>query len=125
MIAEVDGFKGTQFSADPYNQPGLGSPGTGAPKYTSEIDLVNPDLKMPQVLRFDVAVDRQLPFDITGTVEAQYSKTLNDMMYQEVNLKSQVGTLPDGRPLYGYTNSGNNNFLGIYYLTNTQQRISI
>ncbi len=121
MIAEVDGYKGTVFSADPNNQPGVGSPGTGAAKYTSEIDLVDPNLKMPQVLRFDVAVDHQLPFEITGTVEAQYSKTVNDMLYQEVNLKPQVGTLPDGRPLYGYTNSGNGNFLGIYYLTNTSK----
>ena len=121
MIAEVDGFAGTQFSADPYNQPGVGAPGTGAPKYTSEIDLVNPNLKMPQVLRFDVALDRQLPYDVTGTIEALYSKSLNDMMYNEINLNPIKGYLPDGRPMYGGTNSGNNNFLGMYYLTNTSQ----
>ncbi len=121
LIAEVDGGPGTPFSADPNNQPGLGAPGTGKPLVRSEIDLVDPKLKMPQVLRFDVAVDHQLPYSMTGTVEAQYSKTLYDMLYTEVNLNPQVGTLPDGRPVFGYTNSGNNNFYGIYYLTNTTQ----
>ncbi len=121
LIAEVDGGPGTQFSADPYNQPGLGAPGTGAAKLQSEIDLVDPNLKMPQVLRFDVAVDHQLPYNITGTVEAQYTKTLYDMLYKEINLNPQVGSLPapDGRPIFGGTNSGNHNFYGIYYLTNT------
>ncbi len=121
LIAEVDGGAGTQFSADPNNQPGVGAPGTGAPKFQSEIDLVDPNLKMPQLLRFDAAVDRQLPFGITGTVEALYSKNLNDMLYKEINLNPVKGTLPDGRPLYGGTNNGNNNFFGMYYLTNTSK----
>ncbi len=121
MIAEVDGGPGTPFSANPYNQPGVGAPGTGAPKTQSEIDLVDPNLRMPQVLRVDAAVDHQLPFNIVGTVEAQYSKTIYDMLYKEINLNPQVGTLPDGRPVFGYTNSGNSNFYGIYYLTNTTE----
>ncbi|MHB8337144.1 MAG: TonB-dependent receptor [Ignavibacteriaceae bacterium] len=120
-IAEVDGFAGTQFSPDPNNQPGVGAPGTGAPKFQSEIDLVNPNLKMPQLLRFDAAVDHQLPYGITGTVEALYSKNLNDMLYNEINLNPAIGTLPDGRPLYGGTNNGNHNFFGMYYLTNTSK----
>ncbi len=117
LIAEIDRYGNTPFSADPSNQPGLAA--GSAAKTTSEVDLVDPNLKMPQVLRLDVGVDRQLPYNITGTIEAQYSKTLYDMIYKEVNLKPQVGTLPDGRIVYGGTNSGNGNFYGVYYLTNT------
>ena len=121
MLAEVDGGAGTPFSPDPNNQPGVGAPGTGAPKFQSEIDLVDPNLKMPQLLRFDAAVDHQLPYGITGTIEALYSQNLNDMLYKEINLKPVIGTLPDGRPLYGGINKGNNNFFGMYYLTNTSK----
>ncbi|MDR3627468.1 MAG: carboxypeptidase regulatory-like domain-containing protein [Ignavibacteriaceae bacterium] len=122
MLAEIDGGKaGVPFSADPNNQP-TSSTITGATsKLSSEVDLVDPKLKMPQVLRFDAAVDRQLPFDITGTVDLQYSKSLNDMLYKEVDLNPQVGTLSDGRPVYGGYNNGNGNFTGIYYLTNTSK----
>ncbi len=120
MLAEIDRYNQTTgFVATPTGQPGL-APGSVA-KTTSEIDLVDPNLKMPQVLRLDVGVDHQLPFNITGTVEAQYSKTLYDMLYKEVNLNPAIGTLPDGRTLYSGTNSGNGNFYGVYYLTNTTE----
>lgn len=123
LLAEVDNPSGgtVPFSANPNGQPSLNTIPNASTKLTSEVDLVNPKLKMPQVLRFDAAVDRQLPFDVTGTVDMQYSKSLNDMMYQEVNLKPATGTLSDGRLLYSGTNSGNGNFLGVYYLTNTSQ----
>lgn len=119
--AEVDGGNGTIFSADPNNQPGIGAPGTGSPQLRSEIDMVNPNLRMPQVLRFDLAVDHQLPYGVIGTVEALYSKSINDMLYNKINLGPQVGTLSDGRPQYGPTNSGNGNFYDMLYLTNTSK----
>jgi hypothetical protein len=124
LLAEVDNPTAgspVPFSADPNNQPSLSTIPNAAQKFTSEVDLVNPKLKMPQILRFDAAVDRQLPFDITGTVGLQYSKSLNDMLYQEVNLDTASGILADGRPLYGGTNNGNGNFTGVYYLTNTSK----
>ena len=93
LLAEVDNPAGgsVPFSANPNNQPSLSTIPNASTKLTSEVDLVNPKLKMPQVLRFDAAVDRQLPFDITGTIDVQYSKNLNDMLYQEVNLKPATG----------------------------------
>jgi len=122
MLAEIDGYNGVQFSPDPYNQPGPSQIVGATTKLQSEIDLVDPKLKMPQVLRFDAAVDRQLPFNITGTVEALFSQNLNDMIYREINLNSTIkGYLPDGRPIYSGTYSNNSNFLGMYYLTNTSK----
>ena len=108
------------FSSDPYNQPNAAELGL-SPKLSSEIDLVDPNLKMPQVLRFDAAVDRQLPYNFVGTLEFLYSKNINEMTYKLINLKPQVGTGEGGRPVFSGTNSGNGNFYNMLYLQNTSQ----
>jgi outer membrane receptor protein involved in Fe transport len=124
--AEVRG-SGTalQFSPDANNQPGFGDPGTSAGSKTAEIDLSDPNLKSPQVLRFDLGVDHQLPLGFVGTVEFQYSKTVNDFVYSKLNLKPQVGTNPDdGRPVFGGTDSKNGNFYDVMWLKNTKEGYS-
>ncbi len=117
---EVNG-SGTDlvFSPDGSNLPDVGDPGTGAPSYRSEIDLSDPDLKMPQVLRFDVGIDHQLPMGFVGTVEFLYSKSINDFVYNKLNIidiSNPSTLLQDGRPLYGGTDSKNNNFTDVMYL---------
>ena len=120
-----------QFSPDASNQPGPGDPGTYSAARTAEIDLSDPNLKMPQVLRFDVGIDRQLPFDFTGTVEFQYSKSINDFVYQKLNILNHdnpsvltANGPNDTRPLYGGTDSKNGNFYDVMYLKNTNKGYS-
>ncbi len=120
-----------QFSANANNIPGPGDPGTFSAARTAEIDLSDPNLKMPQVLRFDAGVDRQLPFDFTGTVEFQYSKSVNDFVYEKLNIANHdnPSTLTangpnDTRPLYGGTDSKNSNFFDVMYLKNTNEGYS-
>ncbi len=124
LYAEVRGSgQALGFSIDPHNQPGIGDPGTGAPNFTSEIDLVDPDFKMPQILRLNAAVDHQLPFSFVGTVEFLYSKSINDLIYEKLNIKNynNPSTLPsDGRPVYGGTN-GYGNFYDVLLLKNTSK----
>jgi len=97
----------------------------GTPNVRSEVDLADPNLKMPQVLRFNLGVDQQLPFDFVGTAEFIYGKSINDMCYKLLNLNPIIGYVPqlgsglDGRPIYGGTNSGSGNFNDIMYLYNT------
>jgi outer membrane receptor protein involved in Fe transport len=124
--AEVRGSGTTlQFSPDAASQPGFGDPGTFAGSKTAEIDLSDPNLKSPQVLRFDLGVDHQLPLGFIGTVEFQYSKTVNDFVYSKLNLRPQVGTIKeDGRPVFGGTESYNGNFYDVMYLKNTTQGYS-
>jgi len=107
---------------NPYNQPNAAQLGLPT-NLRSEIDMVDPNLKMPQLLRFDAAVDRVLPYNLIGTLEFLYGKTLNDMTYQLVNLKPQpqvrVNTYEADRPVFGGYNSGNGNFYQMLYLKNT------
>ena len=104
LIAEVRG-SGTAlgFSTDPFNQPGVGDPGTGAPNATSEIDLVDPDFKWPQLLRANLAVDHELPWGMIGTLEFMYSKSVNDLIYSKINLLPSTSNVADGRPRFGGT----------------------
>lgn len=81
------------FVADPANQPrgcrtaggGVSLPGL-AP---NEINTVSPDFKMPQVLRYSLAVDQRLPMGLIGTVEGLYTKARNDPAYRDLTI---VGT---------------------------------
>ncbi|MBL0174260.1 MAG: TonB-dependent receptor [Ignavibacteria bacterium] len=90
------------FTTDVANQPRPGvTPGLSAVS-TSEVNLTDKDFKMPQLARLNLAVDQQLPFGIIGTLEGLYSKAMNDMLYQDINLGAQKSTLAsDGRPVYG------------------------
>ncbi len=90
-----------KFSADPYNQPKTGF----APVTTTEIDVTDPDFKMPQLLRYNLGVDRQLPYDLVGTVEFVYSQSLNDLNYQDINMRgADSTTYYDGRPIFRGSN---------------------
>ena len=89
-------------SADPNNQPNvLGS----VP--TADIALTDKDFKNPQVLRTNLALDRQLQPGLVGTVEFMYSKNINEVRFINLNIGdpnnpgAPVGTTPDGRPDYG------------------------
>ena len=112
------------FVSDPYNQPQTGLSSVK----TSEINITDKNFKMPQVLRTNVAADYQLPYGFIGTVEFIYGKTINDILYQNINLTDslsadgkQVYTI-DGRPFYNANRSVvSKNFTKVIYLTNTDK----
>lgn len=91
-----DGF----FSPDPNDQPQPGD-GSGLPTVeTTEVNLIEEDFKYPQAAKFNLAVDQDLPYGITGTLEGIYSKSINAVVYRNINL-DQTGTSAYGRPIYG------------------------
>ncbi|MDP4116272.1 MAG: carboxypeptidase regulatory-like domain-containing protein, partial [Bacteroidota bacterium] len=95
-----------KFIQDVNNQMKTGVKGIKAG--SSEVDITDPNFKMPQVLRLNAALDQQLPYNYVATVEFVYSKTLNDILYQDINLGAANTTLtgPGGRPVYGDTSKG-------------------
>jgi hypothetical protein len=115
-------YAGIPFNPDPYSQPAM--PGSGG----AEINIIDRDYKFPQTLRTNFAVDRELPFGFTGTVEFIYSKVMNEIKYENINLQ-QVGTQYDGRPLYGHLGWGtywdtdyiHPEFTHVILLTNTNK----
>ncbi|MGZ3839633.1 MAG: TonB-dependent receptor [Flavisolibacter sp.] len=61
----------------------------GAAANTSyNLAVTDQNFKFPQLFRSNLAVDQKLPFDIVATVEGLYSKDLNAVYLQNVNLPS-------------------------------------
>jgi len=101
------------FVKDPLNQP------TGGTGLTSEIDLIDENFRYPQLLRANVAVDHELPLGIIGTVEFIYSKNLQEILYQNKNLRALGTTGMGGR--YLYARDVSTKFTDVIYLTNTNK----
>ncbi|MDX2133576.1 MAG: carboxypeptidase regulatory-like domain-containing protein [Saprospiraceae bacterium] len=80
------------------------------PRPGGQIDLFAEDFKLPQVMKLDLAYDRKLPWGLIGTVEGIFSKTIQDVRYQNVNLQQPTrfltGAGPDDRPLFEGTDPG-------------------
>ena len=124
-----DGF----FSADPNAQPRPGvTPGLD-PIQTTEVNLTDPDFKINQIFRTNLAVEQRLPWNLVGTVEFIYSNNLQDIDYQNLNLGPENTNvrLADGRPFFSDVVEqedgsfrvnrvdASNNFTNVILLTNT------
>ncbi len=84
-----------------------------------EIDITATDFQTPQLGRTSLAVDQKLPFNLIGTVELLYTKTLEGITEQNLNLGQQIGTRPeDGRPIFAGFNA-NKSFDRVILLKNT------
>ncbi|MCK7538220.1 MAG: hypothetical protein MZV63_48340 [Marinilabiliales bacterium] len=74
---------GLKFESDPFNQPTAedlgGVAGRGA------INVVDENLKFPQVFRTNLAIDKALPWGLFATVEGIFSKTYNNVNFINLN----------------------------------------
>lgn len=106
LINEVNGGQG--FQPDPNQQQSVGGPVS-----TVEINAVDRNFRIPQVARFNLATDVQLPYGIVGTLEGIYSKTINNITYRDINLLPATTTISpdysggvDLRPRYSTAPAG-------------------
>ncbi|MGH7602387.1 MAG: carboxypeptidase regulatory-like domain-containing protein [Gemmatimonadaceae bacterium] len=86
--------------------------GCNNPAITPNItaNTVDPNLKFPSVWRSSLGYDRLLPWNVVGTVEALYTRSVANFYYQNIGLVDDpIGTDRNGRSLYGDipTASGN------------------
>lgn len=91
---------------------------------TFEINVIEDDFKLPQVWRSNLAVDYTLPHEIFLTVEGIYSKTLNDVVYKDLNLEEPEGTLqggPDDRLVYPIDRRIRDEYTNVILLDNTDE----
>lgn len=105
-----------------FESPEPGSGGTGG-----NVDLIAEDFKLPQVAKFNVAVDQKLNFwGLIGTADFLYTKTIEDVYYENLNLKGPVGTLngADNRPFYDRRDVIDDTYQGIYLISNTSEGYS-
>lgn len=116
------------FVADPANQPRYCVNAAGVPQPVSalanEINTVDPDFKMPQVLRWSLAVDQQLPFSLVGTFEGLYTAARNDPTYRDLTLVPVTTgqTMVEGRQ--AWTRLSALGFGNVYDVYNTDENFS-
>ncbi|MDH3732398.1 MAG: carboxypeptidase regulatory-like domain-containing protein [Gemmatimonadota bacterium] len=66
------------------------------------INTVDESFKFPLDLKISAGIDRELPGGFSGTVEVLYSKAMEEVFFEEVNLGPITGTDPiEGRPYFG------------------------
>ncbi len=82
------------FNPDWDNQPT--NPNFTVP--SGQMDLFVKDFKYPQVFRTNLGFDFQLPLGIDGTLEGLYSKTLNNVLYTNINSDPTVDFTWTGSP---------------------------
>lgn len=92
---------------------------------SGQIDIFTQDFKYPQVLRGNLAIDTKLPGDISFTLEGIYTKTLNNVLYTQVNTDNTVdfnwtNTGADDRPVYTRSNI-DPTYSAIYVGSNTSE----
>jgi len=120
-------FSGLVFEPDPDNQPTVGDFGGSDDIPQGQMDLFTEDFKYPQFMRTSIAVDQKLPWGLIGTVEFIYTKTLNNVFYENVNLKPSVENLegtPDNRPYFDRGDEIDDNYTRILLGSNTSQGYS-
>jgi outer membrane receptor protein involved in Fe transport len=99
--ASEDGGLGNGFfTPDLDGQPRPGGNNSLSPIATTEVNLIEEDFKYPQAAKFNLAVDQDLPYGVTATLEGIYSKSINSVIYRNANL-GETGTSAYGRPFYG------------------------
>ncbi len=122
---------GIKFNPDPHAYKNLfpSEPGTTAP---GSIAAVDPEFKMPQIWRTNLAADIQLPSNFIFTFEGIYSKSVTDVVQYNANQRGPVGTMnanggKDTRPFFGANNNDrrvNPSMSEAIVLTNTDQGYS-
>lgn len=105
-------------------QPRNVAPGQGNP--SGQIDLFASDFKLPQVFKTNIGFDQQLPYGLVLSLDAIYTKFLNNVYYQNLNLPKSVANLegtPDNRPIYNSSSSAriDRTYTGIYLGSNTNK----
>jgi len=77
------------------------APGSGA--VGGNIDLLSGDFRLPQVVKYNIAVDQKLYlWDLVASADFIYTNTITDVFYENLNIADPIGQSsgPGGRPFY-------------------------
>jgi len=81
--------------------PDSAMPGDGA--VAGNIDIFTPDLKLPQFMKYNIAIDQKLPiWGLIASADFLYTDAITNIYYENLNIPEAVGRLngADNRPFY-------------------------
>jgi len=90
---------------------------------TRELDIVDNNFKLPEIWRSNVALDIKFGHGYKLTLDAMYTKTIHDVMFQQINIKDSVQYYSTGPTQTPYYVGGklNSQYSNVYFLTNTSK----
>lgn len=89
------------FNPDVNSQVIPVEPGTGG--LGGNIDLIAEDFQLPQVMKYNIAVDQRLPWwGLIASADFLYTDVITDIYYENLNIPGPVGFYQgaDNRPFY-------------------------
>ncbi len=113
---------GQPFVADVNNQFEDPAPGTGG--LGGNIDLFAKNFKLPQVAKYNIAIDQKLPiWGLVATADFTYTDVLQDIFYENLNLRGPVGNYlgADNRPFYDRGDEIDDTYGRIILASNTSE----
>jgi hypothetical protein len=122
---------GTAFSSD----VNANRPVNAAANTSYNLAITDRNFKFPQLFRTNIAIDQKLPGDVIATLEGIFSKDLNSVYHQNINLPSTSVALvgADNRPRFtsrqiysgaGGATASNPNISDAILMTNTSKGYS-
>ncbi len=110
---------GQNFEPDVNNQFTSVEPGSGG--LGGNVDLIAEDFKLPQVVKYNIAVDQRLPWwGLILSADFLYTDVITDVYYENLNIAGPIGFYQgaDNRPFYSNA-SIDGTYGGIYLASNT------
>lgn len=68
---------------------------------TNDINLIDPAYKYPEMIRGNLAYERELPFGLMGSAEFLFGTVRSDVKYTNINYVQTGTSSLDNRPIYG------------------------
>jgi outer membrane receptor for ferrienterochelin and colicin len=128
LIGAIPGNANPQvpFRPDPNNQYDAQDVGAVVATPSGDINIFARNFKFPQVFRTSLAIDQLLTGGIVGTLEGIFSKTLNNINYEQFNVKQPTTTLAgaDGRPRWNRSDPVDGTYRHILLGKNTSKGYS-
>jgi hypothetical protein len=95
------------FRNDPFNQYSASDFGVSLDNAKGQVDLMAAKFKLPRNIKASLAVDKRLGNGWTLTTEVLFTKNINEIYYQNVNILPPIGVTiePKPRPVYSFGGS--------------------
>ncbi len=113
---------GQAFEPDVNNQFENVTPGSGG--VGGNIDLLAEDFKLPQVTKYNIAIDQKLPWwDLIASADFLYTDVISDIYYENLNIKGPIGNYQgaDNRPFYDRGDEIDDTYGRIILASNTNE----
>lgn len=128
LVGQIPGFPNptVPFRPDPFNQYVGSDLGATIASPSGDINFFEKKFKFPQIFRASLGLDKKLPGNIVGSLEGIYTKTLNNVNYQQLNIFEPTVNLAgqDNRPRWNRGVRVDNTYNRIILGTNTNEGYS-